>query len=409
MIEWINLDFMGLTPATWILAPLILGTLGWCLIRLVALFSVYPKYPIGLPGLPSLQGYFYTNHAHYSRLWARQLLEPLASMQQVFEQLSPEKIVAHQVDQLRPQLDGLIDSVMQSEHAILWENLPILLKNRFYSRTHRMLPRIVDDIVEELNDGTSNMLSYIKLLDYIGQSEPKVLKECYQVLCKRSLSGMSLFALLLGFIAGLLQCSVATMVNTNHVLYWSLSSALMLFAVYWIAQRWVLLPTKPLVFGPVMLFSPFHRFRQKQDNELARLIAYKILTVRNITGALFKDSNHNHIDSAIRRRLATVIEDVNIRTFVQLSTGPVSYAELKNSLCETLSTAFLEPLNQPRFNEQRANVMYGFLLERCHKLPDSLILDQVKRILDPLSFIGGISGFLLGLLAGAMQWSTILL
>jgi hypothetical protein len=387
-----------------VLIPLLLAAAGWCMVKLVRLFALKPRGFLGVKPYFGLQGYFHANSSLYVNHWSRELLEKLAGLQQVFEHIGPEKLITHQLSSLRPQIDGIIDEVMTENNAVLWENLPILVKNRFYMRAHRLLPRIIDDIVEELGDGLTRILSYQRLLKYAEKQQPGTLQQLYDILSKRTFDSLARFCACLGFMVGCVQVAIAMWVQADSLGYWAISGALTVFLFFWLCQRWIQYPYKPIRLWHWCIRSPYAKFREQQDQELAELLANSVLSIRNIFNTLLHGSKSRHTHIIIKKRVSVLVEDMNIRTFVQLTVGPIGYLELKKTLTDKLTEAIMEPLEEEQFNTSRAELVAKFLKKRLSTVSDSIFYTQLKRILDPLSLLGGISGFWLGALAGALQW-----
>ena len=387
-----------------VVLPLVMAAAGWGVVRLCRLLALWPRYFVGWKPIFGWQGDFHSHGHWYVDHWSRELFEPLSGLPRIFEYLGPEKIVAHQLSTLRPQIDTLIDEVMNERNAVMWENLPVLVKNRFYLRAHRLLPRIIDDIVEELGDRLGRLLSYQWLLEYAERQQPGTLRRIYDILSQRSFDSISRFCATLGFVVGCLQLLVAVLVQHSSLAYWSLSGALAVFFFFWVCQYWIKYPAKPVRLWRWTLRSPYARFRAQQDAELARVLAESVLSVRNLFNTLLYGGRGHHTQTIIRKRVAVLVEDVNVRTLVQLTVGPTGYLALKQTLTNKLTAAILEPLEEDRFNRARAEAVSAQLQQHLTKLPDPLYYQQLKRILEPLSVIGGIGGFWLGLLAGLLQW-----
>ena len=392
-----------------VLLPLLMAAAGWCVGRLTRLLALWPRYFVGIKPVMGWQGHFHANSLLYTNHWSKELFEKLSGLQQIFEHIGPEKIITHQLSNLRPQIDGIIDDVMNENNAVMWENLPVLVKNRFYMRAHRLLPRIIDDIIEELGDGLTRILSYERLLKQAEKQQPGTLKRIYDILSRRTFDSIARFCAIMGFTVGCFQVIIAILVQASSIYYWAISGAMSVFFFFWVCQRWIRYPYKPITLGRWKIRSPYAKVRQAQDEELARLLAHSVLSVQNIFGALLNGSRARHTRTIIRKRVSILVEDINVRTFVQLTVGPIGYLELKRTLTDKLTDAIIEPLEEELFNQERATVVEIHLKQRLVRMPDRLFYAQLKRILEPLSIIGGIGGFWLGALAGILQWLLLYL
>ena len=388
MLDALSSD--GLISFFPVLLPLLMALSGWLMIKLVHFMSLWPKQFVGLFNLIGWQGQLHKNEPLYIQYWSRGLLEKLTDIQQVFEFIGPEKLVTHLLGNLRPQIDGIIDEVMDEDNSVLWENLPVLVKNRFYARTHRLLPRIVDDIVEELGDSLGRMVSFPKLLEFTEQQSPGTLKAFYENLSARTYKSMGRFCAWLGFGVGVVQCVLAIVLDVNDYLFWCLSGAFSCFFFFWLCQHWIKYPYQPVELGKWHLRSPYEKFRKQQDDELAQLLANRILSIENISNYLIHGSKTRHAHIIIKKRVAALVEDVNVRTFVQLTVGPIGYVELKRTLTDKLTDALLEPLQEEHFNKARAERVEAFLRKRLEKMETAIFYYQLKHILDPVAIVASI-------------------
>ena len=387
-----------------ILLPLLIALSGWLTLKLAQWSALFPRHFIGIPPYLGWQGYFFSRMEDYVNHWSRGLLDKLGTLDQVFEYIGPEKIISHQLSRLRPQIDSFIDDVMTSQHQVLWENLPILVKNRFYSRAHRMLPRMIDDIVEELGDSMRRLVTYPQLLHYAEQDAPGTLERLYRQLYERAFRRLAWFAAGLGLLAGLAQLLAGWLLNSDQILYWGLTGAFLGVAYFWCAQRWVQTPMAPIVLGRIRWRSLTARLRARQDRELADLLATTVLSPRNIARTLVLGGKARHAQIIIKRRISPLLEDINVRTIAQLTVGPIGYVNLKQSLADKLTESFLEPFDDDDFSQGRSKVLAEYLYSRIENLPDPLFYQQMKWALDPLAIIGTCGGFILGGLMGCAQW-----
>ncbi|MGC1508739.1 hypothetical protein FT643_02635 [Ketobacter sp. MCCC 1A13808] len=387
-----------------ILLPVLLGTAGWGTIKLVRFLAIHPQRFIGIKPYLGWQGYFFTNKNRYIDLWSRGVLEKLGGLQQIFELIGPEKVVTHQLNYLRPQIDGILDQIMSEKNAVLWENLPILIKNRFYARAHRLLPRIIDDIVEELGDGLPRILTYEHLLNFAEKQQPGTLLKLYNILSRKTFNSMGRFCAWMGFILGCIQLVIVTLTGADSLWFYVLWSAFSVFFFFWVCQHWIEYPYKPITLGRWKIRSPYAKFRLAQDQELASLLAGTVLSPRNLFGTLLYEGNTRHTHTIIKKQLSVLVEDVNIRTFVQLTLGPIGYVELKSALTDKLTNAIITPLLDEQFNNQRSQIIAVFIRDRLNTISDSTFYTALKNILTPLAIVAGIGGFWIGAAAGFLQW-----
>lgn len=405
MIDALSSDrLIGSVP---VLLPLLIALSGWLSLRLAQWAAVWPRRFIGLPPYLGWQGYLLSHFELYITHWSRGLLEKLGTLDQIFEHVGPEKIISQQLSRLRPQVDSFIDDVMSARNQVLWENLPILVKNRFYARAHRMLPRIIDDIVEDLSDSVRRIVTYPQLLHFAEQDTPGTLEKFYDTLTRRAFDRLARLCIIAGFVGGGAQLAVAWLLNSQSPLYWTLSGAAIGVSYFWLCQRRINTPAAPTIFGPFTLRSLVNHLRQRQDRELAEFLSRTVLSPRNLARTLVLGGKAKHAHIIIKKRIAPLVEEFDVRTFAQLTVGPIGYVNLKQSLADKLAESFLEPFDDEQFNQERGKALAEFLYTRIEKLPDQLFFQQMKWTLDPLAIIGTCAGVLLGAMMGGLQWMLL--
>lgn len=405
MIDALSSDrLVGYVP---VLLPLLIAISGWLTLRLAFWAAVHPQRFVGIPPYLGWQGLLFSRLEHYVSLWSQGLLEKLGALDQIFERVGPEKIIAHQLHRLRPQVDSFIDEVMTTHNQVLWENLPILVKNRMYARAHRMLPRIIDDIVEDLGDSLRRLVSFPHLLYAAERQQPGTLLQLYRLLCDRIFARLIRLCVIAGFIGGLLQLAAGALLDFHQPVYWIVSGAGIGVCFFWLAQRLLNFPAAPRKFGPIIWRNPLNRSRHDQDRELTDFLARTVLSPRNLAFALLQGERAHHTRAIFKKRTAPLVEEFNVRTFTQLAVGPIGYVNLKQTLADKLAEFFLTPFEDDYFNRDRARVLAEFLHGRIARLPDQLFYQLMKRTLEPLAIIGTVTGMLLGAIAGGLQWTLL--
>lgn len=59
-------------------------------------------------------------------------LQQFGDLNAVYQELEPERIVEQVISQVTPRMDEYIDEVMYEIQPVLWDNLPLFVRNRIY-------------------------------------------------------------------------------------------------------------------------------------------------------------------------------------------------------------------------------------------------------------------------------------
>lgn len=390
--------FEHLPSNQWLLIlciPLVGAMIGWVTIVLgcVLTYGVNPKSRWNLIQL---------KQKYFTQLFYRQLLRDRLSSSLLYEHMGPEKMVKHIVQSMRPRLDSIIDDAMETDNDIFWENLPITVKNRFYARAHKLLPRIIDDLVEDIGDSIDRLIKpehiILKKLTSSDMSIGWIVKQAYiDDIQKHPVRGM-----LIGYLLGL-----------------------GLLAVWLISPHWAILIGGYCVIATTSLWLSHSNFTNAEPHTLniSNVLATNALSPLSVINTLLTGSNGKHTYSLIKKHSAPIIEQASLRAFTQLTIGPSGYAALKHQLTKNIKNAYTEAFNDTRFNDAQRQRMESYIAQSITppiETPDqgqteytiknsssAIFIQQIKKaqmpVLLPISIlVGGFAGITLQLLI----WNT---
>lgn len=67
-------------------------------------------------------------------------LQQFGDLNAVYQKLEPQRIVEQVISQVTPRMDEYIDEVMYEIQPVLWDNLPLFVRNRIYQWAREQLP-----------------------------------------------------------------------------------------------------------------------------------------------------------------------------------------------------------------------------------------------------------------------------
>ncbi len=381
--------FEHLPSSQWLLIlciPLLGAVIGWVTNTLSCLLT-YGVNSTSHWGLIQLK------QKHFTQLFYHQLLSGRLSSTQLYEHMGPEKMVKHIVQSIRPRLDSIIDDAMETNHDIFWENLPITVKNRFYARAHKLLPRTIDNLVEDIGDSIDRLIKperiIVKNLTSDDMSIGWIVKQAYiDEIQKHPLRG-----LLIGYILGL-----------------------GLLAAWLIAPHWALLIGGFCVIAITSTWlgqSNLIKAKLHTAN-ISNILATNALSPTSIVNTLLTGNNDKHTYNLIKKHAAPIIEQASLRTFTQLTIGPSGYAAVKHQLTKNIKKACSEALNDTRFNEAQSRRIEAYITQstttqspsskyNIKTEPSAILIKQIKKIQIPVLFpmallVGSFAGITLQLL-----------
>lgn len=373
------------------------GLLGWLSHWLAVWLSFSPLKYRGISPL-GWQGIIPKRSSEIALNLSKDLIQHFANVGQIFEYLSPERIVTQITSGLRPQLDTLVDEVMLENHTVLWENLPISLKNRMYARMHRMLPRVVDDIIEDIGDQILWIVKIEHLVVKQFERHPEELVNLF-----RDCSGATLRKIAWFFA---ISCSVLSWIPLSIWLitdvWWTLPAGLagLLVVASWIALRWLFTPLEVRFLG-VTWRNEFKQHKESILNRFVAILSEEILTSENIFDEVFKGPKSKHATVLIKKHVNKIVDHNIIRSFVQLTTGLEGFVDIKQTLVDHIAEALLEPLNDKRFNMERAEALKTLFVQHIGEISDDQFTSLMWPIMQaekvPLQVISALCGLSAGL------------
>ncbi|OUR90513.1 hypothetical protein A9Q81_18650 [Gammaproteobacteria bacterium 42_54_T18] len=318
--------FEHLPSNQWLLIlciPIVGAMIGWAtnVLGCILTYGANPK---------SNWGLIHFKQKYFTQLFYQQLLRGRLSSTQLYEHMGPEKMVKHIVQSIRPRLDSIIDDAMETDHDIFWENLPITVKNRFYARAHKLLPRIIDDLVESIGDSIGRLIKpehiILKNLTSNEMSIGWIVKQTYI----GEIQKLPIRGLLIGYTLGL-----GLLIAWLMIPHWALLVGG--YCVIAIATTW---------FGQSKLTNA-----KPHTLNISNILATNALSPHSVVNALLSGSSGKHTHSLIKKHSAPIIEQASLRAFTQLTIGPTGYAAVKHQLTKNIKSAYAEALNDKRFND----------------------------------------------------------
>ncbi len=374
--EWVWLS------AQLLFIPIVLAGMGVLVFRAATFLTFHPRHFVGPGKLLGWQGWLARSQSGLRHHLVASLSSSFKPLSQMFEYLTPQKWVVHAVQTLRPQLDTLIDEAIETHNSVLWENMPISLKNRFYERAHRQIPAVIDDIIEEIGDQSDTLIDVDNLFEIAGQQSPFLATRLMEHAASpwlRAAQTRFFFIMLLALIpVGGLWWHTRDWMVLGGGIYASFCLAL------WWRHRlvWRATLAKAEAGARLSRFATQLQSTCRQDFSIAvaTLLAEEVFTPRHWMTAVIDGPKTRQTYLIAKKHVSRLVENLSIRTFAQLTIGATGYVELKNTLSTTVLNALRYPFEDARFNHSRA-ARVSALIE--HKL-GSGIHPEIKRLLAPV-------------------------
>lgn len=373
--EWVGL------AAQLLFMPILLAGLGLVVFKWASFLTFHPRRFVGPVKVVGWQGWLARSQSGLQHHLVASLSPSFKPLSQMFEYLTPQKWVVHAVQTLRPQLDTLIDEAIETNNSVLWENMPVGLKNRFYERAHRQIPAVIDDIIEEIGDQSDTLIDIDHLFGVAGEQAPFLATRLMEHAATPWLQAARVRFFLCMLLA-LLPVSAAYWYWQDwRVLGAGLYGSFCLALWYRHRSVWRASLAKP---GETQLSHSQKRYQnectQRFAVSVAQLLADEVFTPRHWMSAVIDGPKARQTYMIAKKHVSRLVENLSIRTFAQLTIGASGYVELKTTLSTTVLNALRSPFEDARFNQSRS-ARVSALIE--HKL-SATFLPEVKRLLGPV-------------------------
>ncbi|CBL46764.1 Hypothetical protein HDN1F_31810 [gamma proteobacterium HdN1] len=360
-----------------LLSPLAIAGAGWLVQRIAGWMIFHPRNFMGIAWPLGWQGWLARTPEQCQQRAIQVLGGAARPLGQTFEYLAPQKWVVHAVQTLRPQLDTLIDSAVEANNSVVWENMPIALKNRFYERAHRQIPAVIDDIIEDIGDHSDTLIDLDFLFTESAKRNPQFPVELAEQVARPWLaaSGWRFFL-----------CLLAILIPVLGFFYLKQQWQVLAIGIYcgfgfalWARHRslWGASANHPL--------SELQQARQTvciqaMSGLVAAQLAKEVFTPRNWIASVIDGPKSRQTWLLTKKHVSRLIENMLIRTLAQMTIGANGYVELKSSLCGTVLTALRAPFEDERFNQAPTERIQALIEQKLHEMP----ANAFRPLLEPI-------------------------
>lgn len=389
--------------------PVVAGIVGWGTNWIAIQMTFYPIQFLGIPPWLGWQGIIPRKGRKMAGIVVENTLDKISTMQEIFDEFQPEKIAHHIIKVADSRIEELTDEVMTERNAVLWENLPSVLKNRAYTRARRQLPQVLDSLITDMRLHIQELVDpkdlIIKKLSEDKNLLNRVFWECGETEFK--------FVVNSGFWFGLLFGIVQMFWWWFDQSWWVMPAFGLLvgLATNWLALNLIFRPLNPVKVGPILLQGLFLRRQNAVSEVFCRLVTTEILTVGHIMTEIFRGPRSDRAKVMLKRHLRPIIDGGVVRTVAQLTVGPEGFVELKRTIEEKTIEMSLASFDDPVFSRERGRVVEKMFRERMQ----AMSAEEFQALLRPafeedewiLILLGGVLGMLAGMAQLLLMFSDV--
>ena len=392
-------------PEFWkyISIPFVAAVVGWSTNWLAIQLTFYPVNFIGIPPWLGWQGIIPKRGKKMAGIVVENTLDKISTMQEIFDEFEPDKIAHHVIKVADSRIEELTDDIMTERNAVLWENLPNVLKNRAYARARRQLPEMMDNLMEDMHANIEDLIDpkelIIKKLSEDKNMLNRVFWECGETEFKFVINSGAVF----GFLFGVAQMFVWWFSKE----WWILPAFGLLvgLATNWLALNLIfrpLNPTKITPLGPTV--QGLFLSRQNAVSEVfCRIVTAEILTIGHIMNEIFRGPKADRAKAMLKKHMRPVIDGGMVKTVAQLTVGPEGFVDLKRTIEEKTIEMSLASFDDPMFTKERGKVVEQMFRTRMQAMSSEEFQDLLRPAFQEDEWILITMGGVLGLMAGFAQ------
>ena len=399
------LELLFADPAPWKLAsiPLTAAVIGWFTNWIAIRMTFHPLRFLGIPPWLGWQGIIPRKAEKMARIFVDSSMRRLGSVPELFEGMEPEVIARHIERVLAPRLRHYTDDVMIASKGETWERAPRDLRERVYGAVARELPRLVRDVLADFGEHLEDLLDFRHMVVRRLVEDRSLLNRLFLEAGAREFRFLIDSGFYFGFLFGVVQLATWVIAPGR----WQLPAYGLVvgWATNWLALNLVFRPLQPVRVGPWRLQGLFLKRQKEVAAVWCRIVTREILTVRRFMASMITGPHGELARATIFRHLRPVVDEA------LAAAGPLARSAIAPGDLERITRSFerkalevtADPLEDERFNDDRAAVVERMLRERIEEMPPEEFQELLRPCFKEDEWILIALGAVLGLLAGLAQ------
>lgn len=389
-------DFWGVVTI-----PAIAALVTWVHVWMAMKLVFHPVNFVGIPPYLGWQGVVPRRAGKIAGVLVDKTLSKLGSIESIFHDMEPEKIAGHLSKSVKDRIEEMTDEIMMERNPVLWENLPLVVKRRVYTRVRKGIPEAMDILLETMTKEIHTLIDVRVMAVKLIEGDRSLLVRILLATGQRELAFIVNVSFFIGLFFGILQMGLWLVWPVEWTL--PIFAAVLGMATNWLALNMVFRPLNPTRIGPFTFQGLFLRRQNEVADSFASFVSRELLTVGNIMREVLTGPNAGRTHLLIKRALSPMVDSVPVRTAVQLTLGPTAYAGLRGSLANRAVLYSLEPLSDLAFNRDRAVVLEKIFSERIRAFSPDEFQDLLRPAFQEDEWMFVVLGAVTGLIAGTVQ------
>jgi uncharacterized membrane protein YheB (UPF0754 family) len=325
----------------------------------------------------------------------------LATPEEFFNQLDPEKIAEQIVVTVREEIPQIVEQIMRRHDPELWRDLPDPIKELVIERVQQQLPSIVQALTAKISEHIDELVD-VKLM-VIKRFDPPLATRVFLVIGARELRFIKNFGFVFGFLLG-----IPVAVLSHFVTFWWLLPILGVvigWVTNWVALWMIYEPPEWRWVGPFRWKGLFIRRQPEVADVYATIVADEILTVSEFGKELQQGPASDRTRALVESSLEPVIDRAlgPLRPAVRVAVGHREYDELRRAFATEPIDLLIEPLTDPKFSRTRSAMMRKLIAERMRQMAPADFGEMLRTATREDEWLLLAHGAVLGLAGGLLH------
>ncbi len=385
--------------------PIVAALVAWATNWVAVQMTFYPIEFLGIRPFFGWQGIIPAKSEKMAGILVDQTLSKIGSIDEFFQQMEPEKIAAHLTQSIQENIEDYTDEVMTERNAVLWENLPLMVRRRIYSRARKIVPDIMDKLVEDIGQNVESLVDLKHMVQAQMRNDKALMVKMFREVGEPEFRFVTNSGLYFGFLFGLVQLPIFIFFPYGWIL--PVGGLIIGAITNWLALNIIFRPVRPIPVGPYRVQGLFLKRQKDVAENFARLTTEEVVTLKNIMQQVIYGPRSDRTRALIKRHLRPLLDGGVVRTAAQLTVGPSGYADLKKSVEEKALDLAVIPFEDQQFNRERGAIVERIMCERMQDLSAQEFQDLLRPAFQEDEWILITVGAVLSMGAGFLQLFVI--
>ncbi|WP_067834852.1 hypothetical protein [Nocardia lijiangensis] len=380
---------------------------------------LYPYLPRRVQVLPTFsgdgrrlgfQGFIPARAEKMASICVDKALMRIGSPKDFIHELDLHGIADYIAELARTQVQPLVDEVMYRENPDLWRSVPRQMRQVIYQRVDRQLPKLCRRAFDSLGDNIDQLIDIKSFVIRYLRENPYILKDLTTTIAAPELRFMVRIGLL-GAPFGLLMALYLHVHDSIPVLGWVpawvivlLSAAAIGVIVNVIAVKMVFEPGDPQPRYKYLWRQALLAKRQPQAaTDLARILAYQVLTLPNLSAELLEGPNGDKTRQLIEHLISEEIHRQlgPTHSMVRAAFGRRQFDNLKVGAAGAAVALAPSMVEDEEFAREQAKKIDEFAARKLQQLSPGEFMEMFYASVEQDAWLLYLHGAVLGLAVGA--------